>query len=333
MAEAIDYRRPTDADHDAVVRRFDDWAGGRTARQLLPRLWFRHFTGTSWIAARVDGRVIGIAIGYLSQDDPSVAVLHVVAVDPRHRRRGVGSELAARFVRDAATRGATTVRTTAWADDRPTIHFLEAIGFHLVEPPDRQRLYGMPAVADYDAPGRRPGRARAIDRVHRGMRRARPGRRRRRAPRPAQRRPRRLRHDAHGVQPRDRRLLRRPDDRRHHDDPDEALHTTPRRRGLPRVRRRGRRRLPQRRGVGPADLPDLRSGLQDVHRDRRRGPDRHRLPLPRADERPLGGRRPPRDVLHPLARRQLARPFVPGVLLTFDALAAPPLDGFSTISR
>ena len=145
MAEAIDYRRPIDADHDAVVRRFDDWAGGRTARQLLPRHWFRHFTGTSWIAAREDGRVIGIATGFLSQDDPSLAGLH--------RRRGVGSELVARFVRDAATRGATTVRTTAWADDRPTIRFLEAVGFRLVEPPDRQRLYGMPAVADYDAPG------------------------------------------------------------------------------------------------------------------------------------------------------------------------------------
>ena len=152
MAEVIDYRRPTDADHDAIVRRFDDWAGGRTARQLLPRLWFRHFTGSSWIAARDDGRVIGIAIGFLGQATRGRGA-------PRDRRRsappaaGRRMELVARFVRDAATHGATTVRTTAWADDRPTIRFLEAVGFRLVEPPDRQRLYGMPAVADYDAPG------------------------------------------------------------------------------------------------------------------------------------------------------------------------------------
>jgi GNAT superfamily N-acetyltransferase len=153
VAEPIDYRRPTDADHAAVVRRIDDWAGGRTARQLLPRFWFRHFTGTSWVAERDDGRVVGVAIGFLSQDDPTVAVLHVVAVDPRDRRTGIGSELAARFVRDAAAGGATTARATAWADDRPTIRFLEAIGFQLVEPPDGQRLWGTPAVADYDAPG------------------------------------------------------------------------------------------------------------------------------------------------------------------------------------
>lgn len=153
MAELVDYRRPTDADHEPVVRRIDDWAGGRAARHLVPRLWFRHFTSTSWVATREDGRVVGVAIGFVSQDDPTVAVLHLVAVDPRWRHRGIGSELAARFSTDAIDRGARLVRTTAWPDDRPTIRFLEAIGFALVEPADGQRLYGTPAVADYDAPG------------------------------------------------------------------------------------------------------------------------------------------------------------------------------------
>ena len=153
MSEIVDYRRPTDADHDAVVRRIDDWAGGRSARRLVSRLWFRDFTSTSWVATREDGRVIGVAIGYVSQDDPSRAVLHLVAVDPQQRHRGIGSELARRFARDVTERAARTIRTTAWADDRPTIRFLEAIGFHLIEPPGGQHLYGMPAVADYDAPG------------------------------------------------------------------------------------------------------------------------------------------------------------------------------------
>jgi ribosomal protein S18 acetylase RimI-like enzyme len=153
VAELVDYRRPTDADHEPIVRRIDDWAGGRSARRLVARLWFRDFTSTSWLATRGDGRVIGIAIGYLSQDDPRVAMLHLVAVDPRHRRRGIGSELTARFARDAVARQARTLRTTAWADDRPTIRFLEAVGFRLLEPADGQHLYGMPATADYDAPG------------------------------------------------------------------------------------------------------------------------------------------------------------------------------------
>jgi ribosomal protein S18 acetylase RimI-like enzyme len=153
VAPLVDLRRPTDADHDFVVRRIDDWAGGRKARHLLARLWFRHFSGLSWVGTREDGRVVGIAIGFLGQDDPSVAVLHLVAVDPAHRRRGTGTDLVTAVMRDAAGRGARTIRTTAWPDDRPSIAFLQAVGFGLVEPPDGQRLYGMPALADYDEPG------------------------------------------------------------------------------------------------------------------------------------------------------------------------------------
>ena len=153
MDSPIDYRRPSEADHDAIIRRIDDWAGGRAARSRLSRFWFRHFTGTSWVATRPDGHVIGAAIGYVSPDDPSLAVLHVVAVDPKHRRRGVGSGLVARVSRDAVERGARTIRTTAWPDDRPTLAFLQAVRFELGVPPNGQRLYGTPAVADFDEPG------------------------------------------------------------------------------------------------------------------------------------------------------------------------------------
>ena len=147
------FRRPTEPDHDAIVRRIDDWAGGRAARHLLSRLWFRYFTETSWVADRGDGRAVGIAIGFVSQDDPATAALHLVAVDPRNRRRGIGRQLVTRFVDDAVKRGAARVRTTAWPDDHPTIAFLEAVGFDLLAEPGRQRLYGTPAVTDFDVPG------------------------------------------------------------------------------------------------------------------------------------------------------------------------------------
>jgi ribosomal protein S18 acetylase RimI-like enzyme len=153
VAPNVDFARPSDADHEAIVRRIDDWAGGRRARQLVPRLWFRHFTGTSWVARLDSGRIAGVAIGFVSPDDPSTAVLHLVAVDPAHRRNGIGRELIDRFLADLRSEGVQTVATTAWPDDRPTIHFLEAIGFALVAPEGRPRLYGMPAIADYDEPG------------------------------------------------------------------------------------------------------------------------------------------------------------------------------------
>jgi ribosomal protein S18 acetylase RimI-like enzyme len=153
MASDITFRRPTELDHDTVVEGIDDWAAGRRARHLMPRLWFRHFTGTSWAATDDRDRAVGIAVAFVSPDEPSTAVLHLIGVDPACRRRGVGSELVARVVRDATARGAERIRTTAWPDDRPTIAFLEAVGFHLLEPPLGQRLFGTPAVIDFDEPG------------------------------------------------------------------------------------------------------------------------------------------------------------------------------------
>jgi GNAT superfamily N-acetyltransferase len=153
MAGDITFRRPTELDHDTVVEQIDDWAAGRRARHLAPRLWFRHFTGTSWAATDEQDRPIGIAVAFVSPDEPSTAVLHLIGVDPASRRRGVGSELVARVAGDAAARGARRLRTTAWPDDRLTIAFLEAVGFRFVEPPDGQRLFGTPAVADFDEPG------------------------------------------------------------------------------------------------------------------------------------------------------------------------------------
>ena len=147
------YRRPTEDDHEQIVRRIDDWAGGRPARRLVPRLWFRYFTGTSWVADRGDGRPIGIAIGFVSSDDPSLGILHFVAVDPARRREGIGRELVTKATADAIERGASRIRTTAWPDDRPTLAFLEAVGFTLLEGPGGQKLYGMPARADFDEPG------------------------------------------------------------------------------------------------------------------------------------------------------------------------------------
>jgi GNAT superfamily N-acetyltransferase len=150
---ALTYRRPTENDHDVIVERIDHWAGGRAARHFVPRLWFRHFTGTSWIADRGDGRPVALAIGFISPDHPETAVLHLVAVDPARRRQGIGRELVTRTIADAIDRGAERIATTAWADDRPTVAFLEAVGFSLLAGPGGQRLWGTPARADFDEPG------------------------------------------------------------------------------------------------------------------------------------------------------------------------------------
>jgi ribosomal protein S18 acetylase RimI-like enzyme len=119
------------------------------------RAWFRHVASTSWIAEDDAGAPIGVLIGYLSQERPDEAVLHLVAVHPSHRRRGIGRALVESLLADVAEAagGRVTVTALAWPGEPIAVAFFRALGFGPDAGPGSQNLYGTPAFPDYEAPG------------------------------------------------------------------------------------------------------------------------------------------------------------------------------------
>ena len=101
VSDDIRFRRPTEADHARLVGLVDDWWGGRKVHQLLPRLWFQHFTGTSWVAEDDGGRLVGFLVGFISPDHPDEAYVHMVGTGPNHRRAGLGRTLYERFFEES----------------------------------------------------------------------------------------------------------------------------------------------------------------------------------------------------------------------------------------
>jgi GNAT superfamily N-acetyltransferase len=153
MTDEIRFRRPVDADHAGIVTHVDDWWGGRALHQLLPRLWFQHFTGTSWVAEDADGRLIGFLVGFVSPDHPDEAYIHMVGTSPNHRRSGLGRLLYERFFDDARARGVRRVSAVTWPGNRVSVGFHRAMGFTPATGAGTQNLYGTPAYPDYDADG------------------------------------------------------------------------------------------------------------------------------------------------------------------------------------
>jgi ribosomal protein S18 acetylase RimI-like enzyme len=80
-------------DHGTVIRVVDDWWGGRPMRHMLPRLFFTHFTGTSFAIEDDDGALAGFLCGFLSPARPDEGYVHFVGVNPRRRGRGLGRTL------------------------------------------------------------------------------------------------------------------------------------------------------------------------------------------------------------------------------------------------
>ena len=143
-------RHPVEADYGPIVSVVDEWWGGRVMHQLLPRLWFQHFTGTSWVAETSEGRLSGFLVGFVSPDHPAEAYIHMVAADPSVRLRGVGRTLYERFIEDVGSRGVRTVTAITWPGNRVSVGFHTAMGFQPATGPMSRTIDGMPAFAGYD---------------------------------------------------------------------------------------------------------------------------------------------------------------------------------------
>jgi ribosomal protein S18 acetylase RimI-like enzyme len=149
----LTFRHPTEEDHARIVGLVDEWWGGRRMRALLPRLWFQHFAGTSWIAGTEDGRLAGFVVAFVSQDDPTTGYVHMIAADPNRRRAGVGRALYEKVFDDLRPRGVRRVKAVTWPGNRQSIAFHRSMGFRIDDGPGTQNLYGTPAYADHDGEG------------------------------------------------------------------------------------------------------------------------------------------------------------------------------------
>jgi predicted GNAT superfamily acetyltransferase len=144
----IHLRRPTVEDHPRVHIVLDDWWGGfggeaglRQRRLLLPRLWFEHFTDTSFVAEDPHGGLAAFLVGFHSPARPDTAYIHFVGVNPTRRRAGLGATLYGRFFDQARAAGRTQARCITTPGNDTSVAYHTAMGFEQV------------LERDYDSPG------------------------------------------------------------------------------------------------------------------------------------------------------------------------------------
>jgi GNAT superfamily N-acetyltransferase len=148
---AVEIRPIRPSDYRPVTSVIDDWWGGRHMADMLPRLFFEHFTDTSFAAER-DGELAGFLVGFISQSRPGEAYIHFVGIHPDERGRGLGRQLYERFFAVARARGCDVVRAVTSPVNRGSVGFHRRMGFD-VEPGDME-AGGVPAAAGYDGDGR-----------------------------------------------------------------------------------------------------------------------------------------------------------------------------------
>jgi ribosomal protein S18 acetylase RimI-like enzyme len=138
----MEIRHAEPADYGRVIGRVNAWWGGRDMAPMLPRLFFVHFEGTSYVVDGEDGQLAAFLIGFLSQTDPTEAYVHFVGVAPERRGEGLGRQLYERFFSDAILNGRTRIRCVTSPANEPSVAFHKAMGFEVEK-----------VAHDYDGPG------------------------------------------------------------------------------------------------------------------------------------------------------------------------------------
>jgi ribosomal protein S18 acetylase RimI-like enzyme len=135
-------RHAKPSDYGRIIGRINVWWGGRDMAPMLPKLFFIHFEGTSFVAEDDDDELVGFVCGFLSQTADDEAYIHFVGVDPEVRGTGLGRTLYERFFEEVRAQGRSTVRCVTSPVNERSVAFHESLGFEV------ERV-----VPDYDGPG------------------------------------------------------------------------------------------------------------------------------------------------------------------------------------
>jgi PhzF family phenazine biosynthesis protein len=149
-SRGVQIRRLRASDYRPVIEVLDAWWGGRHMADMLPSLFFEHFTDTSFVAVR-RGELIGLLVGFVSQSRPKEAYIHLVGVDPNQRGHGLARRLYTAFFRAARERGCSVVRAVTSPANKGSIAFHRRMGFELE--PGEIEMDDVPVSLDHDGPG------------------------------------------------------------------------------------------------------------------------------------------------------------------------------------
>lgn len=130
----ITIRNSTPADYENVIAVMPEWWNGRDLTSSVHKVFFIHFSNTSFIAEK-GKELIGFLVGFFSQTDEDLGYIHFAGVHPEYRKQGIGRSLYERFFAMCEMNGRSVVRCCTSPVNKLSIEFHQRMGFE-IEPGD-----------------------------------------------------------------------------------------------------------------------------------------------------------------------------------------------------
>lgn len=130
----IKIREGRASDHEKVISIMPRWWGGRDLTSAVLKIFFIHFSNTTYVAELNDD-MVGFLVGFLSQSDESVGYIHFVGVHPSQRKVGVGRLLYQKFYDVCTAKNRSIIKSCTSPINKLSIDFHLRMGF-AIEPGD-----------------------------------------------------------------------------------------------------------------------------------------------------------------------------------------------------
>lgn len=117
-----------DETYDFIIENLNHWFGGRNMTDMLPRLFFKHFGNTSFIA-KINNEIVGFIIAFFSASDMETGYIHFVGVNPNYRRLGVGKKLYQHFYKLCKEKSVTKISCITSPINETSITYHHSLGF------------------------------------------------------------------------------------------------------------------------------------------------------------------------------------------------------------
>lgn len=145
----MEIRSVKSSDYYVISPLINEWWGGRNMSDKLPKLFFDHFTQTSFIAEK-DDKLVGFLIGFLSQTHSNEAYIHFIGVHPEYRKHNIGKHLYHKFFNVVKQNSRSIVRCVTSPVNKVSIAYHTKLGFE-IEDGDKI-IEGLSLNSDYDGP-------------------------------------------------------------------------------------------------------------------------------------------------------------------------------------
>jgi len=142
-------RNAQEADYPYLIKRLNEWWGGRNMADMLPRLFFIHFQDSSFVYL-YSPRIIGFVVGFVSNVQRETGYIHFVGVDPDYRCRNIARSLYEKFIAHCWGKNVSSIKCVTSPANTASIAFHHSMGFKA----SSYDAQGNPLpVPDYDGPG------------------------------------------------------------------------------------------------------------------------------------------------------------------------------------